>query len=193
MLKLASAFKPLVFHPARGAPWGRARGGTDAVKAREERQKVMIRARMRSGVSWHDVCILNLSTRGLGIQAATPPERGAYVEIRRGTHVIVARVMWAKGHRAGLHAQDAIFIKALLGEAAANDKGAPAAAYPNVERRRAPRSAEQKHEESRLVARMTEFACIGVAVLALGITLFGTVEQALAKPLTQIRQALGPG
>ena len=40
---------------------------------------------------------------------------------------------------------------------------------------------------------MTEFACIGVAVLALGITLFGTVEQALARPLTQIRQALGPG
>lgn len=68
-----------------------------AVKPREERQKVMIKARMRTGVSWHDVCILNLSAHGVGLQAAEPPARGTYVEIRRGPHVIVARVAWSKG------------------------------------------------------------------------------------------------
>ena len=79
----------------------------------------MIRARMRSGVSWHDVCILNLSRRGLGIQAAEPPQRGAYVEIRRGKHVI-----------------------------------------------------------------------LGLAASALGLTIVATVEQALARPIAQVRAAL---
>ena len=90
----------------------RGRGARQGVcESREERQKVMIKARMRSGVSWRDVCILNLSVHGVGIQAAEPPARGTYVEIRRGSQVIVARVAWAKGHRAGLRSQDAIFIQ----------------------------------------------------------------------------------
>ena len=58
------------------------------MKPREERQKVMVKARMRSGTSWHDVCILNLSVHGLGIQAAEPPERGTYVEICRGSQAM---------------------------------------------------------------------------------------------------------
>ena len=54
-------------------------GSSEEVEHREERQKVMVRARMRSGVSWHDVCVLNLSPHGIGIQAPEPPERGSYV------------------------------------------------------------------------------------------------------------------
>ena len=76
---------------------------------------------MRSGVSWHDVCVLNVSVHGVGIQAAEPPARGTYVEIRRGPHVIVARVAWAKGHRAGLRSQDPISIRAIV-----NDLGSAA-------------------------------------------------------------------
>ena len=156
------------------------------MKTREARQKVMIRARMRSGVSWHDVCILNLSRRGLGIQAAEPPQRGTYVEICRGSQVIVARVMWAKGHRAGLHSQDAIAVQALVREDPANDRGAA----PNVERRRAPRSMQQRHERSRLIARTMEFACVGLAGLAFGLVALGSIEQALARPIAQVRAAL---
>ena len=194
MLKLPGPIRALAFLAASGhLPLKRPRLGDQPVKPREERQKVMIRARMRSGVSWHDVCILNLSARGLGIQAAEPPSRGTYVEVRRGKQVIVARVMWAKGHRAGLHSQDAIWIQALLREESAANDQAPATAYPKVERRLAPRSTQQRHDESRMVARATEFACMAIAVVALGLTLFGTVEQALARPLTQIRAALGPG
>ena len=148
----------------------------------------MIRARMRSGVSWHDVCILNLSKRGLGIQSAQPPERGTYVEICRGSQVVVARVMWAKGHRAGLHSQDAIAVRALMHDEPANDASAPA--YPKVERRRAPRTTQQRHEGSRLAARAMEFACVGLAAVAFGLTVFGTVEQALAKPIAEVRAAL---
>ena len=160
------------------------------MKQREHRQKVMIRARMRSGVSWHDVCILNLSRRGLGIQAAEPPQRGAYVEIRRGKHVIVARVMWARGHRAGLHSQSLIFVRSLVRDEPANDGSRSASAFPEVERRRAPRATRERFDRSRLAGRAMEFACVGLAASALGLTIVATVEQALARPIAQVRAAL---
>lgn len=160
------------------------------MKAREERQKVMIRARMRSGVSWHDVCILNLSQRGLGIQTAEPPPRGTYVEVRRGSHVVIGRVMWAKGHRAGLHSQDAIAVRALVHNQAANDENASAPSYPQVERRQARRSTQQSHEASRLAGRAIEFACLALFASALAVTAFGTVKEALARPLSKVQAAL---
>jgi hypothetical protein len=164
------------------------------VKPREERQKVVIKARMHSGVAWHDVCILNLSVHGVGIQAAEPPERGTYVEIRRGSQVIVARVAWSKGHRAGLRSQDAIFINAIV-----NDVGTASAAPrmmggQPVERRVQPRvTHQQRHNHSRLVGRAMEFACFAIAAGAVAMTAFGTVEEALARPLSQIGAALGSG
>ena len=144
---------------------------------------------MRSGVSWHDVCILNMSRRGLGIQSAEPPPRGTYVEIRRGGLVVVARVMWAKGHRAGLHSQDALSVRALVREETANDR-LPPPDYAKVERRRSPRSVEQRHERSRTTARALEFACFGLVAAVFGLTVFGTVEEALARPLEQVRAVL---
>jgi hypothetical protein len=157
------------------------------MKAREERQKVMMRARMRTGASWHDVCILNVSRRGVGIQAADPPPRGTYVEICRGNQTIVARVMWAKGHRAGLHSQDAIAIRALTSDAA-NDLEPPG--YPAVERRRVARPPQQRHSESRLLGRAMEFACVALFAGALAVTLFGTVKEALARPLSKAEASL---
>lgn len=55
------------------------------MKPRELRRKVLISARMRTGASWGDVCLLNLSSRGVLAQAAVPPPKGAYIEVRRGT------------------------------------------------------------------------------------------------------------
>ena len=75
-----------------------------AVKPREERQKVMIQARMRSGVSWRDV--------------------------------------------AG-------------------------------------------HDRSRWIGRAMEFVCFVQVAGAVALTAFGSVEQALARPLSQISAALG--
>jgi hypothetical protein len=160
------------------------------VKQREQRQKVMIRARMRAGVAWHDVAILNLSKGGLGIQAADPPLRGAYVEICRGRHVIIARVMWTKGHRAGLKSQDPIWTESLLVEPS-NDRSAPpvASAMP-IERRQKPRSTEQRQEHSRLAARAMEFACLGMGGAAMALLAFGMVEEALARPVSKIETAL---
>ena len=149
----------------------------------------MIRARMRVGATWHDVCVLNLSRRGLGIQAADPPARGTYVEICRGKIVMVARITWVKGHRAGLQSQDPIWAQGLINEALAATVQSPASAP--VERRRAPRNVQYPHDQSRVAARSMEFACVALFVAAFVITAFGAVGQALAAPFSQIRAALG--
>jgi hypothetical protein len=145
------------------------------MKPREKRQKVMVKARMRSGSSWNDVCILNLSPHGLGIQVSEPPSRGTYVEICRGTQSIIARVVWTKGHRAGLRSRDAIFIRALVND---NVVAPPRVALGQpVERRRAPRPAQQRHDHSRLAGRALEFACLALFAGALAMAAFGAVDQ----------------
>lgn len=147
----------------------------------------MIKARMLDGAAWQDVCILNCSLHGLGIQSARAPQRGSYVEIRRGRQTIVARVAWSKGHRAGLRSQDPIFIAALV---SGND-GAPAA--PNTgftERRLQPRAPTSSHTDSRVAGRAMEFACFAIVAAAVGLAGFSAVSQALAQPMEQVEGAL---
>lgn len=67
----------------------RREGGTDLQKKREERVKVLAKARMRDGSAWSDVCLVNLSSRGAGLQCAAPPSTGTYVEIKRGSNVLI--------------------------------------------------------------------------------------------------------
>ena len=190
-VKPRGTLNPYFKSRVRAGQGGRARVRKAAsVKAREERQKVIIKARMRSGVSWHDVCILNLSVHGVGIQTAEPPPRGTYVEIRRGSQTIVARVAWAKGHRAGLRSQDPIFIQAIVNDIGGAVSAPRGIGGTSIERRRAPRTGLQGYERSRIAGRAMEFACLGLVAAALALTAFGSVEQALAQPLSRISSAM---
>ena len=164
--------------------------GAIAMKAREERQKVMLRARMRDGVQWHDVCVLNMSSHGLGIQAARPPERGTYVEICRGRQSIVARVAWSKGHRAGLRAQELLSLTAFANDSVDANAERPLSGGKPVERRRFQRSTAERHELSRLKSRSIEFACLALIAGTIAVTAFGAVQQALASPLARVSKAL---
>ncbi|RZM26822.1 MAG: PilZ domain-containing protein, partial [Sphingomonas sp.] len=65
-------------------------------RPREERITVLIPSRMRLESQWHDLVIHNVSSRGLMAGCDSPPAVGSYVEIRRGTIVIVGRVQWTK-------------------------------------------------------------------------------------------------
>jgi hypothetical protein len=159
------------------------------MKPRENRQKVMIKARMLEGTSWHDICILNCSLHGLGIQSAKAPQRGAYVEIRRGRQTVVARVAWSKGHRAGLKSQDPIFVASLV---SGND-AAPATRTADGgtrERRLQPRSSAQAHSTSRLAGRAMEFTCFAFIAAAIALAGASAVGEALAQPLDAVESAL---
>ena len=150
----------------------------------------MIRARLRAGATWADACILNLSPRGMGLQSASPPGRGSYVELRRGHHVIVARVMWTDGHRFGIRAQGQIPVESVISEPvlpAAND-GAP----PAIDRRAKPRL-DERHDGSRTLSRAIQFGFVLTLGASAGFALFDGVRQAFAKPLTSATEALGEG
>ena len=155
------------------------------LKPREERRKVLIRARMHAGVSWSDVCILNMSLHGLGLQCAFPPRVGTYVEIRRGAHVVVGRVIWSSHHRFGVSTQDVLFIDAIIN---APDAAGTTQCLPRPPERRAkPRTS---HDRSRLRARAFECAFAAFGGLCIAAALGGMVQAALARPLVAISTAL---
>ncbi len=126
------------------------------------------------------------------LQAASPPQRGSYVEVGRGRHLIVARVMWTRQHRVGVHTQDLLPIDSIIAEPGeAGVEIAPSVAP--AERRAAPRPAEVRHAHSRLQARAVEFACIGAIGIAACMLAFGAVEGLFARPLHAVEAALNSG
>lgn len=137
---------------------------------------------MRVGASWSDTCILNMSSRGLMAQAAVALERGSYTEIRRGRHVIVARVVWSNGHRIGLRAQDCLPIDSIVA-----DEAAPERPGAKVERRATGRTT---HEEHRYQAHAFEFAGMAVGGLLAAAFLVAALRDVL-RPLGQVAAVLG--
>jgi hypothetical protein len=155
-------------------------------KPRELRYRVVLPARMRAGCAWSDACILNVSSRGLMIRASRPVVQGSTIELWRGERVIVARVMWREGLKAGLSAEDPLPLEeiATLGRSPALQLTADRAGR---ERRQRPRT----HEDSRLLSRAIEFVSIAVIVSCFAGTVFAMVEAALTKPIAVVEQALG--
>lgn len=137
---------------------------------------------MRCGGAWSDVAILNLSSHGAGLQCADPPPRGSYVELRRGAHIIIAKVAWSDGRRLGVRSQDPLAIDAIIAEPSADAPAATAASARPLERRAVPRT-NPRHERSRTRGRWAEFAALALFGAAAGISLYGAVADALARPL----------
>lgn len=167
----------------------------DELKPREPRRKVVLSARMRVGATWGDVCILDMSSRGLLIQGSSAPPRGSYLEVRRGRHVIVARVVWAQDHRFGVSTQDRLNVDAIASEPGASASGADGGAQVEVaaERRaadRKPASSSERHESSRMLSNSLEFACVAGFGLAAAAMVFEAVGEVLTRPLSATATAL---
>lgn len=160
------------------------------MKTREPRQKVLIRARMKSAEGWHDACIVDLSRRGAGLQAASAPQRGSYVEIRRGDHVLVARVVWSRRHRFGVSTQDEIAVDSVVADRAA-PRPRPLAPGLAKDRRRTPRSPHEQAEHNRLWSRRVQFAVAAGAGILAALAIGDGVRQALAEPLGEVSGVLG--
>jgi hypothetical protein len=160
-----------------------------ALKPREPRQKVLIKARMRVGVSWADACILNLSSRGMLVQSGWAPQRGNYLEIRRGLHVVVARVIWACDGRFGVETQEPVSAEELIREI---DNSSAPTRPAAVERRAVPRFSERS-EASRQRGRVFEFGSLALFGIASAFLLFATVDELLGRPLSALEAALLQG
>ena len=151
---------------------------------------------MRSGATWADIVIRNISSRGLLVEGTSPPPRGTFLELRRGRHVIVARVAWSGEGRFGVQTQAPLAVDAIVGESNGAASGQGAATFPAFERRSASRELASRRiaessERSRTLARVTQFA----ATLAFGLSTiaFGgaVLAETLSAPLAQVSEQLG--
>ena len=162
---------------------------TGRLKPREERLNVVMRARIRVGASWNDACILNLSTRGMLVRASTALDRGSYLEIRQGGHVIVARVIWRRADRFGVQTQDPIPAAALI--RGTGPSVAPTIARPGAaERRAAIRPAAPTAEASRQRARAAQFWMATVVGGIAAILALGAMGDLLGRPLKAVGTVL---
>jgi hypothetical protein len=145
---------------------------------------------MRHGARWDDIRIVDVSSRGLCLQGSPPP-RGTYVELCRGSHRIVARVVWSSQHRFGVQAQDRVPVDALVGNPdEAVEKTATTSAP--VERRATPRHAERA-DRSRFLARSLQFTALALFATTAATSLHSLVSSALAAPMVAIGASLaGP-
>lgn len=142
---------------------------------------------------WTDVCILNLSSRGLMLQMAVPPRSGQFVEIRRGSHVIVARVVWSRNHRFGVRTQDSVPVASLINEPDLSQAPAGSAHDRRTlpERRTSPRCSARQHDLARTRSRILSFTATGLISVVFAATLLSMVNAALTDTFSLIEQALG--
>jgi len=73
---------------------------------------------MRADGPVTDVCVRNVSTRGMLLQACRAPAPGSYVEIVLPETSIVARVVWSKDRRFGVASRDRIRLADVIGPGA---------------------------------------------------------------------------
>jgi hypothetical protein len=157
------------------------------VRSRELRRRVVLPARLRTGVQWSDTCILNISSRGLLIHSARIAPPGSQVELRRGEHVIVARVMWRDGGRVGLQSEERLPVEEIMALNHAKALQLVASEGVLIERRKLPRSSA---EAARLRGRAMEFFGVAAIAAVLAAGTWATVEATLARPLVLVESAL---
>lgn len=173
------------------------------MRPREARIPVMIASRMRADGRWCDVRIHNISSRGMLLAADEAPGVGAYVEIRRGTQIIIGRVMWAKDRYFGLRSQEKLPVQAIIAEprltsrphvakadGAATD-GAKAGERRSGDRLAAENRAAHQAERSRALASMIQFGALACAGLGIAGWAASAVHGLLSAPAQQIGRVLG--
>lgn len=81
---------------------------------KETRVPVSLSARLRLPTGWSDAEILDLSNNGLMLSSSADLFVGQVVELRRGPHVVFARIMWAKDGCFGAVPHQQLSIGALV-------------------------------------------------------------------------------
>ena len=156
--------------------------------ARDTRRKVLIRARMHAEGPSADVCIRDVSARGLLIQASAAPPKGSYVEIVLDGHWIVGRVIWGKDRRFGVQSRDRIdvpgIVKGRPGRAAPPDPARRPGFTPSPPRRAAAGT-------SQALAKSVEFAVIAAFAAALVAAVGMTAFETLSRPFANVSAHLG--
>lgn len=160
-------------------------------RTRETRRPVSIGARLRKETGWSDAVVRDISTRGVMAVCSAPPMRGEFVELRCGSQVIVAQVVWARQGRFGARVRERLDLAEFVPGARPNPPPRPdrprPARFHVIESPR--HSLAEQAEASRRQARAFDFAAMGIAGAAFAVVVAGTVYQALVQPLAEVSAA----
>lgn len=155
------------------------------MREREARHEVKVPARLRVASGWQDAVILNLSSRGLMFRCTAPVQRGHFLELRRGGHVIVAQVMWSEGGKCGAKAQGLIPIADVV-----LDKAPKRSALLPAERRAVPRTTAERVDAARRAGRAMEVLLAGFGAVCAAFLLADFARATLGAPMERVGAAL---
>jgi len=156
---------------------------------REPRVNVLIRATILSPAR-QDVCIQNISSKGMMLIAASPPQRGDYIEIQLKGQALVGYVVWSSERRFGVKLRQRIAPHRLLsGSSALKDEigGTSAERYARLRATKKP-SRDSQHYQA--LGATIEFAFIALFVASSALTAGALVFQGLSRALTPVVKAL---
>jgi hypothetical protein len=146
---------------------------------------------MRAGGRPVDVCIRDVSLRGVCVVTARPPPRGTIVELSGPSAPIVGEVIWSSERRFGVAVGGRIDVRRLL--ALRTSDPPPHQTVPLPAYARAPLPKPCSADDSRNAGRAMQFvftALLGVAAAAL---IGQLVYENLAAATDRISAALQPG
>ncbi|QXT37465.1 PilZ domain-containing protein [Sphingomonas sanguinis] len=163
-------------------------------KNREARRQVLIPCRIKSVRGWGDACIHNISSRGMMIACDDPLAPGEYLDLRRGSQVVIGRVVWRRDRFSGVRTQDVISAEAMINEPRLEAK-------PNGSRRSEERcvtrqgmageiDAARRMERSRSLSQAMQFGALGIFGLVAAVTIATQIGHVLAAPTARIARAL---
>lgn len=160
-------------------------------KRRDERHRVLIRATMRTGGRPIDVCIRDVSLRGVCVVSEAPPVRGTIVELIGPSSPIVGQVMWSTEKRFGVSVGGRVDLPRLLAQRPAVGR-APHETVPLPAYARAPLDTAQCTELSRNKGKAIQFVLAAVLGASAAGLLGQLVYENLSLAADRVRTALQP-
>lgn len=143
----------------------------------EERTRSTLRALIRDSRSEREICIMDMSTRGLLATAATPPKRGEFVELIIGRNHLSAQVKWSSQRRFGLSLRERVSVAAMLegGKQPLALKRSRSVQRPQLGLLASLRANPQ------MLSRVSQFGMIAIAVVIAGYFIVSTLDAGFAR------------
>ena len=140
----------------------------------EDRTKVTMRATLRDRGPQRDICILDVSTRGVLATTANPPKFGEFVEILVNDKSLIGHVKWSGTRRFGIALQDRISVINFISEKRGSIKLPKRRSAVAVSR-----GAVAIHDDSQWVARITQLAFLVILAGVVAIIIAKGIELTL--------------
>lgn len=157
------------------------------VERSEVRHKVLLQVRMRVGGAFVNICLRDISSRGMLAQAESPPVRGTFVEIVHCHRSVVGQVRWASGRRFGIALRDRIVVEAFLQEPRSAKPGPAVVAR---EPRLARADVRASHARSIAISARMQFVLIAGGAVMLGGFLANSSYAYLVEAMREVEQGL---